>query len=462
MSFLCRMCSKPYTEPGTDHALYSTTCGHLIGRSCLMEISNSIYDRGSQLNCHECFRILKRNDWHPIYNVPDEIFNLTLNSIKLERDLNDEYAKKQYLMGNLQQDPLFLKKWSSFFKGTLQKYDIFNNYIIVLVGVPHFSKSGQLLEIIDTRTGKFCHSRPLGSRVCTTIGINKYKDSVLEFGIGYADGTVQIFVGTDRKLGFSIRSGECFQEKDKIHSLCYIDKTKIAYSFGKNNLIVVGTAKNSRKYEWLEGSYFTKGIITNIQLLTDNILLGLVNQTIYVFMKNQEPYILFENKEDTIVNYTVDFSEKMLILLCHKGATNRRSKKLLTSYIVLQINEKSLKNNNIIEKSYHTSTLKVVRYDKDTFSVDSKPELLFLDKENESSLFSLLPNPENKSLLECHFFHEERFTKQGFLQNLVDFTGLVCIKKPRLFLPNIYKMKLIFLFKDRFDVVDFYLPTPCE
>uniref|UniRef100_A0A0N5C7P3 RING-type domain-containing protein n=1 Tax=Strongyloides papillosus TaxID=174720 RepID=A0A0N5C7P3_STREA len=65
-SFVCRKCLKPYTATGTSHSIHvSAVCGHLIGYSCLVEIKE-------KRKCYECSKEFREDDWHPIYDIPDE------------------------------------------------------------------------------------------------------------------------------------------------------------------------------------------------------------------------------------------------------------------------------------------------------------------------------------------------------------------------------------------------------
>ncbi|CEF65040.1 Zinc finger, RING-type domain and Zinc finger, RING/FYVE/PHD-type domain and WD40-repeat-containing domain-containing protein [Strongyloides ratti] len=458
MSFSCRKCCKPYTEPGSDHALYTTNCGHLIGHSCLLELINKSTNERNQFSCHECSRMLKRVDCHPVYNIPDEIYKLALDSFKLKRDLNDEYVKKQYLMGNLQRKPIILKKWNIYFEGSLQTYDIFNEYIVTTFYRSKVHENSQSLRIIDMRNGLCCYSKIINSNYCATVAINKYRENVLEFCVGYFDGTVKIFICNIKGSNFRINHGESFHESAPIQSICYLNKNKIVYSTVGGNLIVVGTTKRSKKCDLFENSFIEKCTVRDLQTLTDDAFLGLANNKIYVFSKNQGPYIIIEDNENEIINYTVDPLTNLLILLCRKKFKGKKLGKSLPSYILYEINETILEIGSKKERVYHTSKIKTIKCEEDQFKIIFNPGVFSMEEGRRSSLHSFIPNVKNESLNIHYLFSDEVSTEQGTFENLDSCISVECIKKPQMFLPNIYKKRMVVVFQEKLDVIDFYYP----
>lgn len=71
MSFVCFICSEPFTSPGTKHSLYATNCGHLIGLSCMEKWKSTL--SVDNFKCPYCLNKMTKEDYHIIYNIPDEV-----------------------------------------------------------------------------------------------------------------------------------------------------------------------------------------------------------------------------------------------------------------------------------------------------------------------------------------------------------------------------------------------------
>uniref|UniRef100_A0A0K0FVX7 RING-type domain-containing protein n=1 Tax=Strongyloides venezuelensis TaxID=75913 RepID=A0A0K0FVX7_STRVS len=72
ISFVCVICSDFYTGNGTEHVLYSTKCGHLIGKSCLEKWTRRNTNQ-SEFYSPLCRELLLGSDCHPIYDIPEEV-----------------------------------------------------------------------------------------------------------------------------------------------------------------------------------------------------------------------------------------------------------------------------------------------------------------------------------------------------------------------------------------------------
>uniref|UniRef100_A0A0N5BAR1 RING-type domain-containing protein n=1 Tax=Strongyloides papillosus TaxID=174720 RepID=A0A0N5BAR1_STREA len=96
MLFKCFICVKPYNSK--EHALYSTKCGHVMGKSCLKNWARKNGDEG-RFDCPICREHLLINDCRQIFNLPLELLItkskiLDTNKNKSEKQLNEGDRKR--------------------------------------------------------------------------------------------------------------------------------------------------------------------------------------------------------------------------------------------------------------------------------------------------------------------------------------------------------------------------------
>uniref|UniRef100_A0A0K0EVY3 RING-type domain-containing protein n=1 Tax=Strongyloides venezuelensis TaxID=75913 RepID=A0A0K0EVY3_STRVS len=72
MPSVCFICFEVYTTNVTNHAFYSTKCGHLKGKFCLEEWIRKTSHQG-RFKCPTCCESLLDRDCHPIYDFSNEV-----------------------------------------------------------------------------------------------------------------------------------------------------------------------------------------------------------------------------------------------------------------------------------------------------------------------------------------------------------------------------------------------------
>uniref|UniRef100_A0A0N5C2F2 RING-type domain-containing protein n=1 Tax=Strongyloides papillosus TaxID=174720 RepID=A0A0N5C2F2_STREA len=78
MAIGCQVCFESYTNPGTEHAPYSATCGHVMGKSCMITLKE--HGSKDEFNCPFCDERIVFERCHPIYLMIDEIVTSTSNN----------------------------------------------------------------------------------------------------------------------------------------------------------------------------------------------------------------------------------------------------------------------------------------------------------------------------------------------------------------------------------------------
>uniref|UniRef100_A0A0N5B1R9 RING-type domain-containing protein n=1 Tax=Strongyloides papillosus TaxID=174720 RepID=A0A0N5B1R9_STREA len=90
MSFECQVCFESYTDHGTEHAPYSSPCGHIMVKSCLERLKE--FGSRDEFNCLFCKKRIIFELCHPIYLSLNDENCQKINSL----DFIDEFIKKEY------------------------------------------------------------------------------------------------------------------------------------------------------------------------------------------------------------------------------------------------------------------------------------------------------------------------------------------------------------------------------
>ncbi|CEF66617.2 Zinc finger, RING-type domain and Zinc finger, RING/FYVE/PHD-type domain-containing protein [Strongyloides ratti] len=418
MSFVCTICTLPFTGNGTKHALISTYCGHLIGKSCIEKWKNN--KPIDKFSCPICCTKLEEKSYHPIYNFPDEFLNLTITSSEIQ--LPSKVTTK-CLPINDQKD-----------EGKLIKKNVKNIYW----------------------------------STCTIATFNKCRKDVIEFCLGFEEGDLYHVI---INLYFEIlRERILIQESEKIYSICFLDKDKIAYSIGCGKVFVSNTFNSFNKIQWEIIDNFEKYNIKNLQKLTKHIFFGNVNGKLYAFEehKSTKNGVLFFYYEDKYVtNYYIDQINGSIFIFCNekKNLENGIMKSKLFIYqnvanILLKFYEEEI---DILYKSYIPKGIPINYI---SLGVYFKSTFFVLNDTGYSCVYFFILNLEKNSIeVIIYSLNSTRYKKlliylNEFFENLNECIDIHVLNNPKIYLTRIIKIPICLFFKDKIVKFNFFSTIP--
>uniref|UniRef100_A0A0N5BCC5 RING-type domain-containing protein n=1 Tax=Strongyloides papillosus TaxID=174720 RepID=A0A0N5BCC5_STREA len=448
MPFICNICSEPFTTPGTNHAVCSTICGHLMGKSCIEKWKET---RPSyRFNCPTCHTILNSNDYHPVYDLPDEVFNSTPD-VPLRHRLNEEEVVRHYLFNYCTQEPAFFRNLEGNFSVSIELFDTYNEYVLVVGFTSKPDKNTQFIEMVESSSGIKCFSEELGPNVCTSLAFNKYRDDAVEFCIGFEDGFIKRGVCSVNLLKFFIVN-EYSSDFGKIYSMCYIGKDQFAFSVGEGAVFVCNINNLSETKDWVRLYRSDRSTITNLQKLSDTAVLGIMNNKIYVFERDKMSYVLYSVDNKNITNYTLNSQNNMIIVFCSSEDSIEETTSESQSYILRISNKSKIEGyqNFFITNVIHTETYQFPLQFKTSFFVSSD-----LD---QKLIYLFVPNLKSRVLEAIQLGGKRDCLSKEPFENLDECIGVYCLGRPQLFLTDILRMKVVLIFKKKFYALNFYYP----
>uniref|UniRef100_A0A0N5BEY9 Uncharacterized protein n=1 Tax=Strongyloides papillosus TaxID=174720 RepID=A0A0N5BEY9_STREA len=383
-------------------------------------------------------------------------------------------------MNGFNNKSLLLKKWGKNIEGSLEFYDSFNGFIIIIGFLPIVTRKIQILEVIDASSGTVCHKSSFCPGDCSSISINKYRtdgileiaigdcssisinkyrtDGVLEIAIGKKNGEIEIMKGRWKTSNFNIFNVEKYDFGEKVTSICYISKDNLVFS--KCGYLYVFDGKDRCKWS-NNGKIKFRNAIYDIQKFKDDAVLGIVHGKILVFFRNKKPYEIFNDNNCKVINFWIDHSTSMLSISCAKKLGNGRSNKTPLAYILCEITRKSSSSSNDEEdQKYFASTVKNIPYDGRRFPINHRPTIFSMIKGVKSSMYTLLPDFESKKIGACCILDGDNILGDVDFEELKKCVGTICVNEAQKFLPNVFKRRIIVLFKYQFDVIDLYCSIP--
>uniref|UniRef100_A0A0K0FNW8 RING-type domain-containing protein n=1 Tax=Strongyloides venezuelensis TaxID=75913 RepID=A0A0K0FNW8_STRVS len=302
MEVKCIICFESCAASGTNHAPYSTPCGHIMGKECLEKLKN--YLNINCFNCPFCKTKITFTNCHPVYGIAQEA--------------KDNVTKSRNKCEKLKVNFSFSKIFSENIDGTIKFFDEHNGNILIAGEIPSFCFSEQFLKIIDTK-GKKMYEISKNKLVfeCSCLCFNKSKYGVIEFCVGYINGTVELYRYKFAGNNFNILDKKKLTNFDftqflfgtrKINSVCFLPSDIIAISIGKGMICIW-----NKREECLSKTQIMIKCIDNesdfISQLTKTIFddfIGIMNDKIYIFKKNSTFYELASETDKTIVSYSID------------------------------------------------------------------------------------------------------------------------------------------------------------
>uniref|UniRef100_A0A0K0EHH8 RING-type domain-containing protein n=1 Tax=Strongyloides stercoralis TaxID=6248 RepID=A0A0K0EHH8_STRER len=455
MSFYCNICSLPFTNPNTDHSIYSTMCGHIVGKSCIEKLRSSkpFYN----FKCPICCKKLGRMAYHPIFNIPYEISDIVINPV--EKTLINNCDSMEWSIGNKKnEDSTFVLKFSENINGTIELFDVYNEFILINGFNPPNSENLQYVVLLKSKSKEVFFSRSIKSHTCTAIAFNKYKDDVIEFCIGSDKGELfHAIIGLNFKI---ILEEILIQENEKIDSICFLEKNKVAYSFGKGQVFVFNINNIIEKENWAKFKISEGGIITNLQKFTENIIIGKINNKLYIFENfkhSDELCHSYYSGDRELINYIVDSNCKIIIGLYNERNKTKDNITLVKPYISRKIKGVYFENS---EYNKEIEYISFIIEDKN-FPLSFKPKFIILKEEENSIIYTFIPNIKKKVIQAVILKNgnnnntELSIVAEKFIENIDTCIGISIYKNPKIYLSKFMKAQLILFFKNKYILLNF-------
>uniref|UniRef100_A0A0K0EZ96 RING-type domain-containing protein n=1 Tax=Strongyloides venezuelensis TaxID=75913 RepID=A0A0K0EZ96_STRVS len=455
----CTICCDPYTGPGTEHAIYSTICGHLMCKACLETWRNS--KTVKSFTCPRCNRKLTKKEYHPIYDLPDEFFGGTDEPETSEKIISDFDIKSDFLKDNSSFQIRFIKRLEQECGGVIRLLDAHNKYLLLVGSLSPTGTEGQFLKIIDCSSGETHHSVNIGNSLCTAVAINKYRDEFLEYMVGFEDGSLihtTIYSNSD----ISTAVNREFKENGTIYSICFIGPEKYAYSAGPGVLYITNLSGGTRKDNWYRVETLNdREIVTNISRLTDKSVLGIVRGRIYVFNEYDESYTLCADSGD-VIGYAVDDVALMILVFYAKKGQYGDCTSTNQTYVLRRILQTRCKKSEISNRPMFSAfTRKMVSNKDGKFPVPLSSNILVknLDGDNVYEC-SLIPNMKTQTLDVVHFADTAKVIGKEVFENMDRCLGANFVSQPEWLVQNeLIKLQTAIIFKNNFVIFDIYCST---
>uniref|UniRef100_A0A0N5BCC0 RING-type domain-containing protein n=1 Tax=Strongyloides papillosus TaxID=174720 RepID=A0A0N5BCC0_STREA len=430
MSSICFICSEPYTTNGTDHALYSTKCGHLMGKSCLEEWIRQTSNQG-RFNCPTCRKLLLDGDYHPIYDFSNELLRSEFNDSK-DKYLSEDEILKDCLSGRLKKESTFYietgnREISRMF---IEFFDVLNEYIWI---VGHFSYKESFLQIHKGNDIVYDTSFPYSN--ISTVAFNKFREDAAEFCIGFQDGILQKGVLNITNGTYGVSNGDVlFNMGRKINSISFLEKKKFVYSVGECNIFSVPTDNFSTKENWLEKVNIELKAVTNLTVKSESVLLGIMDGKIYIFEKNKIPYVVYFEENIKVTNYKYDPVVDMLSIV--KSLEFQVSEDIYEnnlSHVICGLSKTFNYDNEGYRREVYMS-YPIQHFPDITYYLPQqfKPVLISATNYEKYFIYSFIPSEEN-DMLQVHFVNGAfNVVGKRKIENLNKCLGILALKEPEM------------------------------
>uniref|UniRef100_A0A0N4ZVC8 RING-type domain-containing protein n=1 Tax=Parastrongyloides trichosuri TaxID=131310 RepID=A0A0N4ZVC8_PARTI len=446
-SFSCPICFEQYTEPGTEHAICSTICGHIIGKSCMDEYIKSVSD--NNLTCPKCRKKLtKKNGYHLLYDIPlDRLYGNEEGSISKFTF----YNKK----GELNLNPcLILNKEDKFDDGILI-YDIHNEFLVFVTEKLPDKRGFSLLKLVNFNN-YMIYSHLIAIEKCSSICINKFRSDKLEIMIGHEKGIVQTIFNSKNGLDVLITT----ETVATVKSICFLNENECAYSVGRD-LFVANINSLERKENWAR-HLETDGAISNIQAFGKDCICGIMCNKLWVFKQFDDSYIIHEETKTLLYDFYIDRASNTVILSYGREYRVQREKKIAQNFVYKRL--MNIYGNDTIDRyhqKYQLFTLKLLSSQELDYPRIFKPMFSpVVEGDFTSGAYMFVPNTK-KNKMEGMPINKGTFFGCNLKVEDLDSCLTTCVLgTPKLHENDVYLYKILAVFKNKYQIYDFYLPMP--
>uniref|UniRef100_A0A0N5BUJ8 RING-type domain-containing protein n=1 Tax=Strongyloides papillosus TaxID=174720 RepID=A0A0N5BUJ8_STREA len=457
MPFRCGICTEAYTTIGTEHALCSTKCGHLFGKRCLEKWKNENNDNG-KFNCPLCNQ--SGRDYYSIYNVSKELLKTTSDDGE-NKCLSEDDVMRRYVLGTLKEKHFFIEQGN---KGRQELGNIFIKFIdayngfILIVGSPSIagSRTISFLKIYDG--DNIFYNKQFKSGLVTALATNKCCEDNLEFCVGFKNG---IILNTVFSLSKGVHGTPhetiLFNDNEEINSICYLGHNNIVYSAGDCGVYNIHVDCIHLKKSWLRNAAVKLKTITNLKVVNDSTLFGLMDNKIYVFGKNETPYEIYSEEDLLITSFEYDSVSKIMLIIASKLYDKDRLSRTLKP-VLLGIKENhAYETGGCTRRTYTKCSIEKFEKDYYRFPPFSCSLPIFTRRCSEIFTYTFIPDFKNNTL--GAYAVNNGFTELANGEK-IDCLGsckrIVALDKPQFFTSKMLKIPIVVVFRNDFAIYNFY------
>lgn len=341
--------------------------------------------------------------------------------------------------------------------GNVELFDAYYGYILIVVVSLPKKKDCRFVRILSSHSGKEYFARLYEQSPLTTAVFNKCRKDVIEFSIGFKSGYLQI-ITCSLDLSEVISNIGYYCDRGSILSISFMEKDQIAYSVEKHGIMVSKT-NVFEDINWANLKDSERCLVTDLQKFTDNILLGIVNNSIYVFEKYENSYALYHDVDKEIIGFTVDLSTNMLVVFCNEDEIIDGKRIRSHFYVLCKIKEvMSRRGKRLTRNKYDTSVIEIIKINNNYLEVFENMEVMFIKGDERFGIYSFLPNIKNNVLEAINIQNGIKCLSVEELENSSKCRGVLCINEPIMLSPTFFKAKIAVIFTDKLVVLDFYCP----
>uniref|UniRef100_A0A0N5C2F8 RING-type domain-containing protein n=1 Tax=Strongyloides papillosus TaxID=174720 RepID=A0A0N5C2F8_STREA len=456
MAIQCKICFESYSAPGTRHAPYSTSCGHVMGKECLEKLKECSND--DDFNCPFCSGNIKFNDCHPIYGIVEEFKDIDEESKSIIRELKKD---KNFS---------FLKDFNKHINGNIHFFDEHKGYILIAGEASSMFTRTQFIKLIVTKEKQIFNistSIPNSKRSC--LCFNKNKNDAIEFCIGYIDGTIKLYRCKFDGYNLKIISKNILNNLDfishlrgrmEVNSICFLNDDTVAFSIGKGKLRIW-----NKKEEWLSKTkifikfpYSESDKITHLKSIKFNECIGVMNNRIYVFPESATSYELASEIGRTIVSYSIDEDFNRLLVLYSNEMDGKRKNSTSQSFVLYKIIEEDYTDNFGKElKKYYAINLMINHNIERNIPNSFTPRFFSVKQSDKTLLYhGILPNTKYDQLEIISL--NKQIKSEGYedFKNIKNCLGITFVDEEEFCIQRNTRKKIAIIFKNKVVVMDIF------
>uniref|UniRef100_A0A0K0FVX5 RING-type domain-containing protein n=1 Tax=Strongyloides venezuelensis TaxID=75913 RepID=A0A0K0FVX5_STRVS len=461
MSFVCVICSDSYTGNGTEHSIFSTKCGHLFGKSCLEKWARENNNQG-KFKCPVCCEPVRDSDYHQIYDLPKELLKIKFDDGE-DVCCNEDDILKRCLLGTLDKESTFFIEIDDreLSREFITFFDVHNGFILVAGNHEYLcAETDSFKYFLRIYKGlEIFYDRVFGSVPFTTVTFNKFREDVVEFCVGFENGSLQSVVLTSNNgICGTPHERVLFNEDSKINSVCFLEKNNVVYSVGECNIFSVSTDIAFDKENWLGNVNVELTAVTNLAVMNNCVLFGIMDGKVYVFEKNKIPYVLYCEEETLVTNYTYDSVINMIsIVNSLEFEGDEESDEKVASHVLRIISKVSKYDNAGYRRDiYISSPFQDLQDSIYELPQQFKSTLILMKDYEKCFIYSFIPNIEN-GMLQVHFVNDNfNVVNEKEIEGLDECIGVLELEKPKLLLSKVLKIPLVIIFNNRLTTLNYY------
>uniref|UniRef100_A0A0K0FC05 RING-type domain-containing protein n=1 Tax=Strongyloides venezuelensis TaxID=75913 RepID=A0A0K0FC05_STRVS len=416
MAIECIICLESCEPSGTRHAPYSTPCRHVIGMECLEQLK--VVSNDDNLNCPFCNENIKFSGCRPIYGFVEE----------------DSTEESRNFIKESKENIRFSKDFNKDINGNIKFFDEHKGYILIAGEGSSKFPGTQFIKLIVTKDNKIYNiSKSIIKPKCSCLCFNKFNNDVIEFCIGYINGTIKLyrckFDGNNLKIigKKSINNRDLISHlrgKIEVNSTCFLNNGNVAFSIGKGKLRIWNKSNKclSKTQIFTKFSYSEFDNITLLKSTKYGDCIGVMNNRIYVFQKSGTSYELASEIGKKIISYSFDEDFTRLLVLYSNEMDEKRKNSVSQSFVFYEIIEIDYTDNFDKKFKKHYAINLIINNSIQSKIPKSFITQLFAAEQSDGTFLyhCILPNMKDiKNCLGITFVDGEEFCMQRNSRNKI-------------------------------------------